>query len=65
MSVIVITYYMVGLGSYVFTALREMGWLAKAPYATALFVPIAFGISFALMTFSRKIIEKRMSSVQK
>ena len=64
-SVIVITYYMVGLGSYVFTALRELGWLAKTTYAAALFVPVALGISFALMTFSRKIIEKRMSSVQK
>jgi uncharacterized membrane-anchored protein len=65
LSVIVITYYLTGLGSYVLKACYEMGWLKNATLATALFVPIAFGISFTLMTFGRKIIIKRMSDPAK
>ena len=61
LSVIVITYYLTGLGSYVIKACYEMGWLKNANVATAIFVPIAFGISFLLMTVGRKIIVKRMA----
>ncbi|MCC2640617.1 MAG: uncharacterized protein K0S45_1030 [Nitrospira sp.] len=65
LSVIVITYYLTGLGSYVVKACYEMGWLKNANVATAIFVPIAFGISFALMTVGRKIIVKRMEDPSK
>ena len=65
LSVIVITYYLTGLGSYLFKACYEMGWLKNANLATALFVPIAFALSFTLMTVGRKIIVKRMSDPSK
>ncbi|WHZ23488.1 MAG: hypothetical protein OJF47_002600 [Nitrospira sp.] len=65
LSVIVITYYLTGLGSYVLKACYEMGWLKNATLATAIFVPIAFGISFTLMTVGRKIIVKRMMNSTK
>jgi hypothetical protein len=61
--VIVITYYLTGLGDYLFKALQAMGWLEDATYATASFVPIAFGISFGLMTLGRKLIPKRLSAL--
>jgi uncharacterized membrane-anchored protein len=61
LSVIVITYYLTGLGAYLFKALYEAGWLKNATFATALFVPIAFGLSFGLMAVGRTIIRKRMA----
>lgn len=61
LSVIVITYYLTGLGSYIFKALHEIGWLPNATIATALFVPAAFALSFGLMTIGRRIILKRMN----
>ena len=61
LSVIVITYYLTGLGQYLFKALYEAGWLKSATFATALFIPIAFGLSFGLMTIGRRIIRKRMA----
>jgi uncharacterized membrane-anchored protein len=62
LSVIVITYYLTGLGSYVLKACYELGWVKNANVATAIFVPIAFAISFTLMTVGRKIIVKRMAN---
>jgi uncharacterized membrane-anchored protein len=61
LSVIVITYYLTGLGAYLFKALYEAGWLKNATFATALFVPVAFGLSFGLMAVGRTIIRKRMA----
>ena len=61
LSVIVITYYLAGLANYVFKALHELGWLANATYATAVFVPIALGVSFGLIVVGRRIINRRMS----
>ncbi len=61
LSVIVITYYLSGLGSYIFKALQEAGWLSSATIATALFVPAAFGLSFGLMTIGRRVILRRMN----
>lgn len=65
LSVIVITYYLTGLGSYVLKACYEMGWLKNYTIATAIFVPIAFATSFTLMTVGRRIIIKRMSDPTK
>ncbi len=65
LSVIVITYYLTGLGSYVLKAFYEMGWLKNYTIATAIFVPIAFATSFTLMTVGRRIIIKRMSDPTK
>lgn len=62
LSVIVITYYLTGLGSYVLKACYELGWVKNANVATAIFVPIAFATSFTLMTVGRKIIIKRMAN---
>lgn len=62
LSVIVITYYLTGLGGYVLKACYELGWIKNANVATAIFVPIAFAISFTLMTVGRKIIVKRMAN---
>ena len=63
LSVIVITYYLSGLGSYVLKALERLGWLADATVAMAVFVPVAIVISFAVMVVGRKVINKRMSAV--
>ena len=59
LSIIVIAYYLSGLGNYVFKALHEAGWLANATLASGLFVPISLLISFSLIFFGRKIINKR------
>lgn len=61
LSVIVITYYLAGLGSYIFKALYEVGWLKNATFATAIFIPVAFGLSLTLMGVGRKVILRRMS----
>ena len=58
LSVIVITYYLSGLGSYVFKAFQQLGWISNATYATAIFVPIALGISFTLLIAGRKAVNK-------
>ncbi len=58
LSVIVITYYLAGLGNYVFKALEQAGWIDDAVYATGLFVPIALGISLGLLVVGRRIIRK-------
>ena len=42
LSVAAISYYVVSLGSYVFKALKDLGWLPVDPViATALFVPVS------------------------
>jgi uncharacterized membrane-anchored protein len=61
LSVIVITYYLTGLGQYLFKAFYEAGWLKNATFATAFFVPVAFLLSFGLMAIGRRIIRKRMA----
>ncbi|MGH7232761.1 MAG: DUF3422 family protein [Nitrospiraceae bacterium] len=62
LSVIIIAYYLSGLASYIFKAFHELGWIHNATYATAIFVPIALGLSFTLMKLSRKVIHKRLTS---
>ena len=59
LSVIVISYYLSGLGSYVFKAFEKMGWLTDHEMASGLFVPISIGIAFGLIVIGRKVIYKR------
>lgn len=59
LSVIVISYYLSGLGSYVFKAMEHLGWISSASFASGAFVPITLGISFLLIFLGRKIIYKR------
>jgi uncharacterized membrane-anchored protein len=64
LSVIVIAYYLSGLAGYVFKGLYELGWLANANVASAIFVPIAIGLAFAVTAFSKKYLHKKLSSGQ-
>ena len=61
LSIIVISYYLSGLGGYLFKGLHELGWLHSPSAWTAAFVPLAIGLSFALATLTRKAIHKRLS----
>ncbi|MEC4673747.1 MAG: DUF3422 family protein [Nitrospirota bacterium] len=59
LSVIVISYYLSGLGDYVFKAMEHVGWLTNHDIASGLFVPISIGIAFGLIVIGRKVIYKR------
>ena len=59
LSVIVISYYLSGLGSYVFKALETLGWIENADLLAGLFVPISLGIAFGLILLGRKFIYQR------
>ncbi len=59
LSVIVLSYYLSGLGSYVFKAMEKLGWISSASLASGVFVPITLGLSFLLIFIGRKIIYKR------
>lgn len=61
LSVIVISYYLSNLASYIFKGFHEIGWIHNPAVWTAVFVPIAFGLSVAFMLASRKIIHRRLS----
>ena len=61
LSVIVIAYYVAGLGSYLFKGLQEIGWLSNANLVSAVFVPIAIGLAFGITTFSKKYLQKKLS----
>lgn len=61
LSIIVISYYLSSLGGYVFKGLHEMGWLHRPALATAIFVPVAVALSFALTALSRKLIHTRLT----
>ena len=60
LSVIVIAYYLSGLANYMFKALEEIGWLPNYPLASGIFVPVALGLSFAIITLGRKHIHKKL-----
>ncbi len=62
LSVIVIAYYLSGLGAYVFKGLQEMGWLRDASVASAIFVPIAIALAFIISTVSRRYLRKKLSA---
>lgn len=61
LSVIVIAYYVAGLGGYIFKGLQDLGWLKNANFASAIFVPIAIGLAFVITTVSRKYLQKKLS----
>lgn len=61
LSVIVIAYYLAGLAGYVFKGLYEIGWMKNPNIASAIFVPIAIGLAFAITTVSRKYLHKKLS----
>ncbi|MDR4467689.1 MAG: DUF3422 domain-containing protein [Nitrospira sp.] len=60
LSVIVIAYYLAGLAGYVFKGLYEIGWLGNANLASAIFVPVAIGLAFAITTASKKFLHKKL-----
>ncbi|MCP9455703.1 MAG: DUF3422 domain-containing protein [Nitrospira sp.] len=62
LSVIVIAYYLCGLASYVFKGLSESGWLTHHDVVSAIFVPIAIGLAFLVITFSRKYLQKKLTN---
>jgi uncharacterized membrane-anchored protein len=62
LSVIVIAYYVSGLANYLFKAMHELGWLPSYELASGIFVPIALALSFAIITWGRKRIHKKISS---
>ena len=64
LSVIVIAYYLAGLAGYVFKGLYEIGWLKNANLASAIFVPVAIGLAFAVTTVSKKYLHKKLTSEQ-
>lgn len=63
LSVIVIAYYVSGLANYLFKALHELGWLDKYELASGIFVPIALGLSFTIITWGRNRIQKKISAM--
>ncbi len=64
LSVIVIAYYVAGLGGYIFKGLQELGWLKNAHLASAVFVPIAIGLAFVITTMSRRYLRKKLAAEQ-
>jgi len=64
LSVIVIAYYLAGLAGYVFKGLYELGWLGNANLASAIFVPVAIGLAFAVTTVSKKYLHKKLGEEQ-
>lgn len=60
LSVIVIAYYLSGLAGYIFKGLSELGWLTNYNLASAIFVPAAIGIAFAVTVVSKKILHKKL-----
>ena len=61
LSVIVIAYYLAGLGGYILKGLHEAGWIKNANLALAVFVPIAIGLAFLITTMSKKYLHKKLS----
>ena len=61
LSVIVIAYYVAGLGGYLFKGFQEMGWLSNANLVSAIFVPIAIGLALVITTVSKKYLHRKLS----
>ncbi len=58
LSVIVISYYLSGLGEYVFKAMEHMHLIDNHDMASGLFVPVSLVIAFGLILIGRKFIYK-------
>lgn len=58
LSVVVQSYYLTGLAHYAFKALEHRGWLADATTATALFIPVAFGLAFFLTWQAKRFLAR-------
>jgi uncharacterized membrane-anchored protein len=61
LSVIVIAYYLAGLMGYVFKGLHEAGWMHNPNIASAVFVPVGIGLSFAITTVSKKYLHRKLA----
>ncbi len=59
LSVIVLSYYLSGLGSYVFRAMETLGWIDDHDLAAGLFVPVSLGVAFGLIVLGRTFIYTR------
>lgn len=64
LSVIVIAYYLAGLAGHVFKGLYELGWVGNANLASAIFVPIAIGLAFAVTSVSKTYLHRRVGKGQ-
>jgi uncharacterized membrane-anchored protein len=64
LSIIVIAYYLSGLAGYVFKGLSEIGWMTNTNIASAIFVPVAIGLSFLVIKVSKKYLHKKWSGEQ-
>ncbi len=58
LSVVVQAYYLTGLGNYVFKAMEHRGWLGDAGTATALSIPVWFGLAFFLTWQAKRFLER-------
>jgi uncharacterized membrane-anchored protein len=58
LSVIVIAYYLSGLAHYLFLAFHDLGWLSNYSLASGIFVPVALLLSFGLIKWGKKRINK-------
>ncbi len=64
LSIIVIAYYLSGLAGYIFKGLSEIGWMANANIASAIFVPVSIGLAFLVAKVSKKYLHKKWSGEQ-
>lgn len=62
LSIIVIAYYLSGLGSYVIKAMEELGWIRNSAVWMGLFVPASVAVSFLLIYVGRRVIRRMMDT---
>lgn len=58
LSVVVQAYYLTGLANYAFKAMEHRGWLGDASTATALSIPVWFGLAFFLTWQAKRFLER-------
>lgn len=59
LSVVVQAYYLTGLANYAFKAIEHRGWMADATTATALSIPVWFGLAFFLTWQAKRLLERK------
>ena len=62
LSVIVISYYLSGLGSYVFTVMELQGMIDSHEMASGIFVPVSLIIALGLTLLGRTFLHQPLSS---